>query len=125
MTSGSLARSEKGPGEKATERRESTARSDVKAYSQEDQAILEAAYQSDPKPDKAARLELVNQVALGEKEVQVSRLSSPMLLNFASRLLTLAADMVSEPTPKLQAEVKASAPARSRPISNVASRHSC
>jgi hypothetical protein len=41
--------------------------------SPEDQEILEAAYKRDPKPDKAARLELVKQVALGEKEVQVSR----------------------------------------------------
>lgn len=39
--------------------------------STEDQAILEEAYKRDPKPDKAARLELVRQVALGEKEVQV------------------------------------------------------
>jgi hypothetical protein len=41
--------------------------------SPEDQEILEAAYKRDPKPDKAARLELVMRVALGEKEVQVSR----------------------------------------------------
>jgi hypothetical protein len=40
--------------------------------SAEDQAVLEAAYRRDSKPDKAARLELVRQVALGEKEVQVS-----------------------------------------------------
>ena len=39
--------------------------------STEDQAILEEAYKRDPKPDKAARLDLVKQVALGEKEVQV------------------------------------------------------
>lgn len=32
---------------------------------------MEEAYKRDPKPDKAARSELVNQVALGEKEVQV------------------------------------------------------
>lgn len=125
MISGPLARSERGPGEKAMERHQSPARSDPKTHSQEDQAILEAAYQNDPKPDKAARLKLVNQVALGEKEVQVSGPSSTILLAFASCLLTLAADLVSEPTPKLQAEVKASASARSRPVSNVASRHSC
>ena len=41
------------------------------AISPEDQTILEAAYSRDPKPDKAARLELVKQVSLGEKEVQV------------------------------------------------------
>ena len=33
--------------------------------------MLEEAYKRDPKPDKAARQELVKQVALGEKEVQV------------------------------------------------------
>ncbi len=41
-------------------------------YSPDDQAILEAAYDRDYKPDKAARLELVEQVGLGEKEVQVA-----------------------------------------------------
>lgn len=40
--------------------------------SPEDQAVLEAAYKRDPKPDRAARLDIVSQVALGEKEVQVS-----------------------------------------------------
>ena len=40
--------------------------------SPEDQAILEAEYQQNPKPDKAARLTIVEKVALGEKEVQVS-----------------------------------------------------
>lgn len=40
--------------------------------SPEDQAVLEAAYKRDPKPDKTARQELVKHVALGEKEVQVS-----------------------------------------------------
>lgn len=32
---------------------------------------MEEAYKRDPKPDKAARQTLVDQVALGEKEVQV------------------------------------------------------
>ena len=41
------------------------------AISPEDQTILEVAYSRDPKPDKAARIELVKQVSLGEKEVQV------------------------------------------------------
>lgn len=44
---------------------------DRHAHSADDQATLEAAYKRDPKPDKAARLQLVEQVALGEKEVQV------------------------------------------------------
>ncbi|KXL47968.1 hypothetical protein M433DRAFT_7376 [Acidomyces richmondensis BFW] len=42
-----------------------------KRTSPEDQAILEAAYRRDPKPEKAARLALVEQVTLGEKEVQI------------------------------------------------------
>ena len=40
--------------------------------SPEDHAILEAEYQRNPKPDKAARSEIVGRVSLGEKEVQVS-----------------------------------------------------
>lgn len=40
--------------------------------SPEDHAILEAEYEKNSKPDKAARIEIVNRVALGEKEVQVS-----------------------------------------------------
>ena len=41
---------------------------------------MEAAYTRDPKPDKDARLKLVEQVALGEKEVQVRRHSTPLAL---------------------------------------------
>lgn len=44
-------------------------------YSPEDHAILEAEYQRNPKPDKAARMQIVERVALGEKEVQVSDFS--------------------------------------------------
>lgn len=33
--------------------------------------ILEEAYKSNPKPDKQARLEIVDRVSLSEKEVQV------------------------------------------------------
>ncbi|KAK5663644.1 hypothetical protein OQA88_4075 [Cercophora sp. LCS_1] len=36
-----------------------------------DKAILEAAYTTNPKPDKAARLAIVNRVSLNEKEVQI------------------------------------------------------
>ena len=39
--------------------------------SPEDQATLEFAYQRNPKPDRATRMRIVEQVALGEKEVQV------------------------------------------------------
>jgi len=40
-------------------------------HSPEDLAVLEAEYQRNPKPDKAARIEIVKRVALGEREVQV------------------------------------------------------
>ncbi|KAK4231749.1 pah4 homeobox protein encoded by the pah4 protein [Podospora fimiseda] len=36
-----------------------------------DKSILEAAYNANPKPDKAARLEIVRRVSLNEKEVQI------------------------------------------------------
>ena len=39
--------------------------------SPEDQAALEFAYNCNPKPDRATRMRIVEQVALGEKEVQV------------------------------------------------------
>lgn len=35
--------------------------------------ILEEAYSNNPKPDKQARLEIVQRVSLNEKEVQVWR----------------------------------------------------
>ncbi|OTA53630.1 hypothetical protein K449DRAFT_401594 [Hypoxylon sp. EC38] len=37
----------------------------------QDKAILEAAYNANPKPDKAARLDIVSRVSLNEKEVQI------------------------------------------------------
>ena len=40
--------------------------------SAQDKTILEDAYNANPKPDKAARLNIVNRVTLNEKEVQVS-----------------------------------------------------
>jgi len=39
--------------------------------SPQDHAILEAAYLRNSKPDKAERSDIVKQVQLGEKEVQV------------------------------------------------------
>lgn len=42
--------------------------------STKDKLILEEAYSINPKPDKQARLEIVNRVSLNEKEVQVCRL---------------------------------------------------
>jgi len=41
------------------------------SLSPRDHAILESAYQKNSKPDKEERLNLVKQVELGEKEVQV------------------------------------------------------
>jgi len=41
--------------------------------SPEDHAILEIEYERNSKPDKAARIAIVSRVALGEKEVQVSK----------------------------------------------------
>lgn len=41
------------------------------ACSKEDEDILKSEYLKNPKPSKAARLEIVKKVALGEKEVQV------------------------------------------------------
>jgi hypothetical protein len=41
------------------------------ASSPKDQAILEAEYKQNPKPNKAARAEIVEKVDLNEKEVQV------------------------------------------------------
>ncbi|KAF2122636.1 hypothetical protein BDV96DRAFT_482017 [Lophiotrema nucula] len=39
--------------------------------SKEDEEILKTEYLKNPKPDKAARIEIVSKVALGEKEVQI------------------------------------------------------
>ena len=44
----------------------------VSYCSPEDQATLEAEYKLNPKPNKAARAEIVGRVKLNEKEVQVS-----------------------------------------------------
>jgi len=41
--------------------------------SPQDQAILEAEYKQNPKPNKAARAEIVEKVTLNEKEVQVRK----------------------------------------------------
>lgn len=42
-----------------------------KFNSAKDKMILEDAYNNNPKPDKQARLDIVNRVSLNEKEVQV------------------------------------------------------
>ncbi|KAK1142655.1 Homeobox protein yox1 [Aspergillus melleus] len=47
------------------------ARQKRRRTSPEDHAILESEYQLNPKPDKAARTNIVQRVSLGEKEVQI------------------------------------------------------
>ncbi|KAL5450275.1 hypothetical protein PMIN07_001275 [Paraphaeosphaeria minitans] len=47
------------------------ARQKRRRTSKEDEDVLKAEYQRNPKPDKAARIEIVAKVALGEKEVQI------------------------------------------------------
>ncbi|KAF3009936.1 hypothetical protein E8E13_011068 [Curvularia kusanoi] len=47
------------------------ARQKRRRTSKEDEDVLKAEYLINPKPDKAARLEIVSKVALGEKEVQI------------------------------------------------------
>ncbi|KAI0974278.1 hypothetical protein F4678DRAFT_422040 [Xylaria arbuscula] len=42
-----------------------------KRTTSQDKTILEASYNSNPKPDKAARLDIVKRVSLNEKEVQI------------------------------------------------------
>lgn len=81
------------------------------SFSPEDQATLEAEYKKNPKPDKMARMAIVEQVSLGEKEVQVSWAAMhprapPMHTRIT--LLTLHynndpnnfADLVPKPSPK-------------------------
>ncbi|KAL8762453.1 MAG: hypothetical protein Q9184_001536 [Pyrenodesmia sp. 2 TL-2023] len=53
---------------------QSTARQTRRRTSPEDQAILEAAYQQNSKPDKSVRLQLCHKVAMGEKEISVNLL---------------------------------------------------
>lgn len=54
--------------------------------SPEDQAFLEAQYKENPKPNKAARAEIVRSVRLNEKEVQVWLLPSSVVLYHKTRL---------------------------------------
>ncbi|KAL9005585.1 MAG: hypothetical protein Q9188_001633 [Gyalolechia gomerana] len=49
----------------------STGRQTRRRTSPEDQALLEAIYQKNPKPDKALRAELARQVSLGERELSI------------------------------------------------------
>lgn len=50
----------------------------VTPFSAKDKTILEEAYKANPKPDKQARLDIVNRVSLNEKEVQVRITHDPL-----------------------------------------------
>ncbi|KAI9830902.1 MAG: hypothetical protein M1826_004332 [Phylliscum demangeonii] len=66
----------------------SLARQRRRRTSPDDQAILEAEYRSNPKPDKARRMAIVCRVALGEKEVQVRGPVAEVASDTASTRLT-------------------------------------
>lgn len=103
--------------------------------SPEDQVILEQAFKLDPKPgatssnmtynrtfadaelvDKAARLKLVDQVSLGEKEVQVCcGIFRPAITELTG------SDMVPKSTPKLTSQVAPIASSRGCSVSALAS----
>lgn len=74
----------------------------ISSYSPEDHAILEAEYQQNPKPDKAARASIVSRVSLGEKEVQVRPMNNLQLLKIrpSNILVWFSIDMVPESSPK-------------------------
>ena len=84
--------------------------------SPEDHAILEAEYQRNSKPDKAARSDIVNRVSLGEKEVQVSENEEHTSRNIhtarqhgASQADPWYLDMVPEPSSNDTSQVEATA----------------
>ncbi|KAL8852218.1 MAG: hypothetical protein Q9221_002928 [Calogaya cf. arnoldii] len=55
----------------STSQAQAHARAKRRRTSPEDQAVLEAAYQKNSKPDKAERTELLSKVSLGEKELSI------------------------------------------------------
>lgn len=71
---------------------------DCLVRSAKDKAILEAAYNANPKPDKAARLDIVKRVSLNEKEVQV-RLSLVPSNSIARAMLSIGQRFPSKLTP--------------------------
>ncbi|KAF1918356.1 hypothetical protein BDU57DRAFT_196227 [Ampelomyces quisqualis] len=75
--------------------------------SKEDEDILKAEYQKNSKPDKAARLEIIAKVALGEKEVQIwfqnrrqndRRRSRPLEPSSSASLMSSSSNMSDPPT---------------------------
>ncbi|KAF3039247.1 hypothetical protein E8E11_003902 [Didymella keratinophila] len=78
------------------------ARQKRRRTSKEDEDILKAEYLINSKPDKAARLEIVSKVALGEKEVQIwfqnkrqndRRRSRPLELSSSASLMSSSSNM--------------------------------
>ncbi|CAO2651964.1 Nn.00g002470.m01.CDS01 [Neocucurbitaria sp. VM-36] len=83
------------------------ARQKRRRTSKEDEDILKAEYLKNPKPDKAARLEIVSKVALGEKEVQIwfqnkrqndRRRSRPLDSSSGASLMSSSSNMSDPPT---------------------------
>lgn len=83
------------------------ARQKRRRTSKEDEDILKAEYFQNPKPDKAARLRIVRQVALGEKEVQIwfqnkrqndRRRSRPLEPSSTASLMSSSSTMSDPPT---------------------------
>ncbi|OAL44587.1 hypothetical protein IQ07DRAFT_592267 [Pyrenochaeta sp. DS3sAY3a] len=83
------------------------ARQKRRRTSKEDEDILKAEYQKNPKPDKTARLDIVSKVALGEKEVQIwfqnkrqndRRRSRPLEPSSSASLMSSSSTMSDPPT---------------------------
>ncbi|KAH7092063.1 hypothetical protein FB567DRAFT_516401 [Paraphoma chrysanthemicola] len=75
--------------------------------SKEDEDVLKAEYLKNPKPDKAARLEIISKVALGEKEVQIwfqnrrqndRRRSRPLEPSSSASLMSSSSNMSDPPS---------------------------
>ncbi|KAJ4376255.1 Homeobox protein yox1 [Neocucurbitaria cava] len=83
------------------------ARQKRRRTSKEDEDVLKAEYLKNPKPDKAARLDIVSKVALGEKEVQIwfqnkrqndRRRSRPLDSSSSASLMSSSSNMSDLPT---------------------------
>ncbi|KAI4906897.1 hypothetical protein J4E90_010100 [Alternaria incomplexa] len=83
------------------------ARQKRRRTSKEDEDVLKSEYLKNPKPDKAARLDIVRKVALGEKEVQIwfqnkrqndRRRSRPLEPSSTASLMSSSSTMSDPPT---------------------------
>ncbi|KAF2628445.1 hypothetical protein BU25DRAFT_410004 [Macroventuria anomochaeta] len=95
------------------------ARQKRRRTSKEDEDILKAEYLINSKPDKAARLEIVSKVALGEKEVQIwfqnkrqndRRRSRPLEPSSSASLMSSSSNMSDPATEDEHARDSGSAP---------------